>query len=362
MTHRIINFSAGPAVLPLEVLEEAQRDLVDYKGAGLSVMEMSHRSPQYDAIHREAIASLRSLMGISEDYAVLFLQGGASLQFSMVPMNLMRPAGRADYILTGSWSKKALKEASKLGEARVAGSSEETGFDRIPDAADLDLDPGADYVHFTSNNTICGTQWKSEPEAGDVPLVADMSSDILSRPVDVSRYGLIYAGAQKNLGPSGVTLVIVRRDLPDRAPENLPTMLDYRIQAAKDSMFNTPPCWAIYMVGLACSWLERQGGGVEAMERRNADKAAKIYDLLDSSDFYRGTVQVTSRSPMNIPFRLPTEELEARFLEASVDAGMTNLKGHRSVGGLRASIYNAMPPEGVDRLVELMREFERVNG
>ncbi len=361
MTHRIINFSAGPAVLPLEVLEEAQRDLVDYKGAGLSVMEMSHRSPQYDAIHREAIASLRSLMGISDDYAVLFLQGGASLQFSMVPMNLMRPAGRADYILTGSWSKKALKEASKLGEARVAGSSEETGFDRIPDAADLDLDPGADYVHFTSNNTICGTQWQSEPEAGDVPLVADMSSDILSRPVDVSRYGLIYAGAQKNLGPSGVTLVIVRRDLLDRAPDDLPTMLDYRIQAAKDSMFNTPPCWAIYMVGLACSWLERQGG-VEAMERRNADKAAKIYDLLDSSDFYRGTVQVASRSPMNIPFRLPTEELEARFLEASGEAGMTNLKGHRSVGGLRASIYNAMPPEGVDRLVELMREFERVNG
>lgn len=361
MTHRIINFSAGPAVLPLEVLEEAQRDLVDYQGAGLSVMEMSHRSPHYDAIHQDCLERLRSLMGISDDYAVVLLQGGASLQFSMVPMNLMHPTGRADYILTGSWSKKALKEALKEGAARVAGSSEETGFDRIPEASELDLDSGADYLHFTTNNTIFGTQWKREPETGDVPLVADMSSDILSRPIDVSRYGVIYAGAQKNLGPAGVTLVVVRRDLLDRAPDDLPTMLDYRTHVAKNSLFNTPPCWAIYMVGLACRWIERQGG-VEAMEQRNAEKAAKIYDLLDTSDFYRGTVEPASRSPMNIPFRLPSEELESRFLDTSVEAGMSNLKGHRSVGGIRASIYNAMPMEGVDRLVELMREFEQANG
>ena len=361
MSHRIINFSAGPAVLPLEVLEEAQRHLVDYQGAGLSVMEMSHRSPHYDAIHQNAIRSLRSLMGIGDDYAVLFLQGGASLQFSMVAMNLMHPAGKADYIITGSWSKKALKEAMKEGAARTAGSSEETGFDRIPEASELDLDGAADFLHFTSNNTIFGTQWESEPDAGEVPLVADMSSDILSRPIEVGRYGLIYAGAQKNLGPAGATLVIVRKDLLQRAPESLPTMLNYRTHADKNSLFNTPPCWSIYMIGLACQWLERQGG-MEAVEQSNAEKAAKIYDLLDSGDFYRGTVQVASRSPMNIPFRLPSEDLEARFIEVSKEAGMTNLKGHRSVGGIRASIYNAMPPEGVDRLVELMREFERRHG
>ena len=361
MIHRIINFSAGPAVLPLEILEEAQRELIDYQGAGLSVMEMSHRSPQYDEIHNKAIASLRSLMGIPEDYDVLFLQGGASLQFSMVPMNLMHPARKADYIITGAWSKKALQEASKEGEARSAGSSEGHGFDRIPEASELDLDAGADFVHFTSNNTIFGTQWQSEPEAGDVPLVADMSSDILSRPIDVSRYGLIYAGAQKNLGPAGVTLVIVRKDLLERAPEGLATMLSYRTHADKNSMFNTPPCWPIYMVGLACQWLERQGG-LPAMEKRNSEKAAKLYDLFDHGELYRGTVQKGSRSPMNIPFRLPDEELESRFLAATIEAGMTNLKGHRSVGGIRASIYNAMPTEGVDRLVELMREFERANG
>jgi phosphoserine aminotransferase len=360
MTHRIINFSAGPAVLPLEILEEAQRELVDYQGAGLSVMEMSHRSPQYDAIHKNAIASLRGLMGISDDYEVLFLQGGASLQFSMVPMNLMFPARKADYITTGAWSKKALKEALREGEARSAGSSEATGFDRIPEAADLDLDSEADFLHFTSNNTIFGTQWQTEPDAGKVPLVCDMSSDILSRPIDVNRYGMIYAGAQKNLGPAGVTLVILRKDLLERAPASLPSMLAYRTHADKNSMYNTPPCWAIYMVGLACQWLERQGG-LAIMQRRNAQKAAKLYDVFDNGDFYRGTAQAASRSQMNIPFRLPSEELEARFLATAKEAGMTNLKGHRSVGGIRASIYNAMPPENVDTLVELMREFERTN-
>jgi phosphoserine aminotransferase len=361
MTNRIINFSAGPAVLPLEVLEEAQRELVDYQGAGLSVMEMSHRSPQYDAIHQNAIASLRNLMGIPDDYDVLFLQGGASLQFSMVPMNLMFPARKADYITTGSWSKKALKEARREGEARAAGSSEATNFDRIPEAAELDLDGEADFLHFTSNNTIFGTQWQTEPDGGKVPLVADMSSDILSRPIDVSRYGMIYAGAQKNLGPAGVTLVILRKDLLERVPDSLPTMLSYRTHADKNSMFNTPPCWAIYIVSLACQWLERQGG-LAIMEKRNAEKAAKLYQVFDGGDFYRGTAQTASRSKMNIPFRLPSEELEKRFLEAAKDARMTNLKGHRSVGGIRASIYNAMPPENIDVLVALMQEFERVNG
>jgi phosphoserine aminotransferase len=361
MTHRIINFSAGPAVLPLEILEEAQRELVDYQGAGLSVMEMSHRSPQYDAIHANAMASVRALMGIPDNYAVLFLQGGASLQFSMVPMNLMFPARKADYITTGAWSKKALQEACREGAARTAGSSEATGFDRIPAATELDLDGEADFLHFTSNNTIFGTQWQAEPDAGKVPIIADMSSDILSRPINVSRYGVIYAGAQKNLGPAGVTLVILRKDLLERVPASLPTMLSYRTHADKNSMYNTPPCWAIYMVGLACQWLERQGG-LATMAKRNAQKAAKLYQVFDSGEFYRGTAQPASRSQMNVTFRLPSEELEARFLEATKEAGMTNLKGHRSVGGIRASIYNAMPPENVDTLVELMREFERVNG
>lgn len=361
---RVYNFSAGPAVLPLPVLEEAQRDLVEYPGAGQSVMEMSHRSPAYDAIHRDALERLRRLLAVPEGYAVLLLQGGASLQFSMVPMNLMHPNRRADYVLTGSWSRKALKEAKREGEARVAASTEDEAFTRIPRPEELDLDPAADYLHLTSNNTIVGTQWHELPRC-DAPLVIDASSDVLSRPLDWGadrrRVGLLYAGAQKNLGPAGVTLVVVREDLVERAPETLPSMLQYRVHAAKDSLYNTPPTWAIYVLGLACRWLEEQGG-TAAMAQRNRRKADTLYAAIDGSDFYRGTVEKDSRSWMNVPFRLPSEDLEKRFLAEAAQHGLVNLKGHRSVGGLRASLYNAMPQEGVDALVERMADFERRNG
>ncbi len=376
---RVYNFSAGPATLHLSVLEAAKAELTDYRGTGQSVMEMSHRSPAYDEIHRGALASLRRLLGsngepLADDYEILFLQGGASLQFSMVPMNLMgrrRADSRsADYVLTGSWSKKALKEARREGEARVAGSTEGSGFDHIPGADELEPGDGADFVHLTTNNTIFGTQWHDEhlrvleSAYGDgrvPPLVADASSDILCRPRDVSRFGLIYAGAQKNLGPAGVTVVIVRRDLVEAAPETLPTMLQYRTHAAKDSLFNTPPTWSIYMLGLACEWLEEQGG-TAAMGERNREKAAALYSAIDGSGFYRGTVRTGSRSWMNVPFRLPSEDLEAQFLAEAAGNGLVNLKGHRSVGGIRASIYNAMPMEGVEALIDLMSDFERRNG
>lgn len=361
---RVYNFSAGPAALPLPVLEEAQRHLVEYPGAGQSVMEMSHRSSWYDAIHRDALERLGRLLAVPEGYAVLLLQGGASLQFSMVPMNLMHPNRRADYVLTGSWSKKALKEAKREGEARVAASTEGEGFTRIPRRDELDLDPDADYVHLTSNNTIFGTQWHELPECGP-PLVLDASSDVLSRPLDWGadgrRIGLLYAGAQKNLGPAGVTVVVVREDLVEGAPETLPTMLQYRTHAAKDSLYNTPPTWAIYVLGLACRWLEEQGGTAAAAER-NRGKAETLYAAIDGSDFYRGTAERGSRSWMNVTFRLPTEELEKRFLAEATEAGLVNLKGHRSVGGLRASLYNAMPQEGVDALVTLMADFEGRHG
>jgi phosphoserine aminotransferase len=356
---RVYNFSAGPATLPLPVLDEAQRRLVEHGDSGMSVMEMSHRSSAYDAIHREAIASLRRLLAVPDGYHVLLLQGGASLQFSMAPMNLMNPNGRADYLLTGSWSKKALKEAAREGAARVAASTEAEGFNRLPRADELDLDPQADFVHLTSNNTIFGTQWHELPETGGVPLVVDASSDVLCRPVDVSRYGLIYAGAQKNLGPAGVTLVVVREDLVERAPERLPTMLQYRVHAAKDSLYNTPPTWAVYVLGLCCRWLEGQGGS-EVIGEVNRRKAEALYAAIDGSGgFYRGTVVPEDRSWMNVPFRLPEEALEKRFLAAAAEAGMVNLKGHRSVGGVRASIYNAMPEAGVAALVQFMAEFRR---
>lgn len=357
MGERIYNFSAGPATLPLEVLQSAQKDLVNYQGCGMSVMEMSHRSPVYDHIHRSAMDDIRDLLGIPENYSILFLQGGASLQFSMVPMNLMNH-GKADYVITGAWSKKAIKEAKKVGEPRVAATTESVNFNRVPDAGEFDFDPGTDYVHLTSNNTIFGTQFREFPDTGDAPLVIDMSSDIMCRPIDVSKTGLIYAGAQKNLGPSGVTLVIIRKDLLDRSSHDLPTMLDYRTHESKDSLFNTPPCWAIYMVGLACRWL-LDGGGLAAMETKNEAKADLLYNLFDNSDFYRGTVEKSSRSLMNIPFRLPTEELEKRFIAGAAERGLVNLKGHRSVGGVRASIYNAMPHEGVQALVDFMNEFEK---
>jgi len=367
---RVFNFSAGPAILPLPVLEEAQRDLVDHRGSGQSVMEMSHRSPQYDAIHRGALAALRRLLAVPDDYDVLLLQGGASLQFSMVPMNLMHPRRRADYVITGSWSKKALAEARREGEARVAGSSQDAAFTRIPRGDELDLDAQADYLHVTTNNTIAGTQWQEEhwaslaassPAGSDVPLVADASSDVLSRPLDVSRFGLLYAGAQKNLGPAGVTVVVVRKELVERAPESLPTMLQYRTHAGKDSLYNTPPTWAVYVLGLACRWVEEQGG-TAALGEVNRRKADTLYAALDAGGFYRGTAEPASRSWMNVTFRLPSEDLEKRFLAEAAAAGLVNLKGHRSVGGIRASLYNAMPQAGVDALVALMADFEQRMG
>jgi phosphoserine aminotransferase len=360
---RIHNFGAGPAALPLPVLEQAQADLVDYAGTGMSVLEMSHRSKPFEAIIQRAEADLRALLGLGQDHAVLFLQGGASLQFAMVPMNLRKAGASADYVLTGHWSKAALKEAQKEGRARAAGSTEATSFDRIPEPGELDLDPQAAYLHFTSNNTIYGTQWSIDPEPPmGVPLVCDASSDALSRPIDVSRYGLIYAGAQKNLGPAGVTLVVVRKELLDRTPGGLCAMLDYRLQAESKSLYNTPPTFSIYVVGLVLRWLMATGGLAGAAQR-NEEKAGLLYAAIDGSGgFYRGHAQPESRSRMNVTFRLPSEELEAAFLKAAQAESLDGLKGHRSVGGLRASIYNACPVESVRALASFMSDFRRGRG
>jgi phosphoserine aminotransferase len=359
---RVHNFAAGPGALPLPVLERVQAELLNHGGSGLSVMEMSHRSARFEGIIRGAEADLRALVGISADYAVLFLQGGASLQFSMLPMNL-RPAGAsADYVLTGQWSKAALKEGEKLGRVRVAASTEDTRFDRIPPAAELRLDPEAAYLHFTSNNTIHGTEWPSEPTPpGEVPLACDASSDFLSRPLEISRYGAIYAGAQKNLGPAGLTVVVLRRDLLPRVPPGLPAMLDYRLLTEHNSLYNTPPAFAIYVAGLVLRWLLAEGG-LPAMARRNEAKAALLYRAIDESGgFYRGHAQPGSRSRMNVTFRLPSEELEKGFLKAAAGEGLEELKGHRSVGGLRASLYNALPLASIEALAQFMAEFSRRN-
>jgi phosphoserine aminotransferase len=361
MTERIFNFSAGPAVLPLAVLEEAQRDLLSLPGVGMSVLEISHRSKAFDEIILGAEADMRKLAGIPDNYRILFLQGGASLQFSMVPMNILPEGGKADYILTGIWSKKALKEAKRVGQANVAATTEPENFARIPRQEELKLDPGAAYVHFTTNNTIHGTEWKQEPQVGDAPLVGDASSDIFSHPIDVSKYGLIYAGAQKNLAPAGVTLVIIRDDLLGRSPESLPTMLNYNTHAAERSLYNTPPVFAIYVMRLVLKWLLDEGG-LEEMGRRNKEKAALLYDAIDATDFYRAHAEPDSRSLMNVTFRLPSEELEKQFVSEATRAGLDGLKGHRSIGGCRASIYNAFPREGVEALVSFMKEFERTNG
>lgn len=361
MTERIFNFSAGPAVLPVSVLEEAQRDLVALPGVGMSVMEISHRSKTFDEIIGKAESGLRELMGIPENYHVLFLQGGASLQFSMVPMNFLPAGGTADYILTGSWGKKALKEAKKVGTTNLAATMADGGFTRVPGQDELNLDAGAAYVHFTTNETIEGVEWKQEPEVGEVPLVADASSDILSHPIPVEKYALIYAGAQKNMGPSGVTLVIVRDDLLQRIPENLPTMLDYRTHVEANSLYNTPNTFGIYIIMLVTRWLKEQGG-LEGMHRQNGEKARLLYEAIDATDFYRGHADPDSRSIMNVTFRLPSEELEKRFAQEATAQGLDGLKGHRSVGGIRASIYNAFPREGVEALVSFMKEFERKNG
>lgn len=361
MTERIFNFSAGPAVLPLSVLEEAQRDLISLPGVGMSVLEISHRSKAFDEIIQGAEADMRRLAGIPDNYQVLFLQGGASLQFSMVPMNLLTSDGKADYIITGSWSKKAMKEAQKVGQTNVVATTEPESFARVPRQDELNLDPEAAYVHFTTNNTIYGTEWKSEPEVGEVPLIGDASSDIFSRPVDVKKYGLIYAGAQKNLAPAGVTLVIIRNDLLARSPANLPTMLNYNTHAKDKSLYNTPPVFSIYVMRLVLKWLLDQGG-LESIERHNEEKAALLYETIDSTDFYRGHAKEDSRSLMNVTFRLPSEDLEKQFVSEATRAGLDGLKGHRSVGGIRASIYNAFPREGVEALVSFMKEFERTRG
>ena len=360
-TARIFNFSAGPAVLPLPVLEEAQRDLLSLPGVGMSVMEISHRSKTFEDILNTAIADLRALANIPANYKVLMLQGGATLQFSMVPMNLLGPGATADYVDTGSWADKAIKEAKKVGTVNVTGSTKADNYARIPSQAEIQLTPGAAYVHITTNNTIEGTAWKALPAVGDVPLVADASSDILHGPLDIGRFGLIYAGAQKNLGPSGVTLVIVRDDLLARSQDTLPIFLNYKLHADNNSLYNTPPTFGIYIFGLTMKWLKTQGG-LAGIKQINERKAGKLYAEIDRTGFYRGTAQKDSRSLMNVTFRLPSEDLEKAFEKEATRAGLDGLKGHRAVGGMRASIYNAFPEEGVDTLVDFMREFEKKNG
>ena len=359
-TTRIFNFSAGPAVLPVDVLEQAQRDLLSLPGVGMSILEISHRSKPFDDILEGCEADLRTLAGIPAGYRILFLQGGASLQFSMVPMNLLPAGGSADYIVTGSWSQKAVKEAKRVGGVKIAASTAGENFTRVPRQDELTLDPNAAYLHYTTNNTIFGTEFQYLPNPGTVPLVADASSDIFSGPIDVSKYALIYAGAQKNLAPAGVTLVILRDDLLTRAQSSLPTMLQYGVHAENNSMYNTPPVFAIYIMRLVLAWLLKQGG-LPAIGARNARKADKLYAAIDRTDFYRGHATTDSRSRMNVTFRLPSEELEKKFIKDATAAGLDGLKGHRSVGGLRASIYNAFPEEGVDALVQFMAEFERRN-
>jgi phosphoserine aminotransferase len=352
MTDRIFNFAAGPAVLPEPVLAQAQKDLMALPGVGMSILEISHRSKTFEEVIQGCEADVRQLAGIPANYHVLFLQGGASLQFSMVPMNLLAPGGKADYIVTGSWGKKAVKEAQKVGAIQIAGSTESENFARVPQQSELKLDPSAAYVHFTSNETIGGVEWAREPDAGTVPLVCDASSDIFSRPIDVSKYALIYAGAQKNLAPAGVTLVILREDLLARSPKNLGAMLDY----------NTPAVFAIYIMRLVMKWLLEQGG-LAAIGKRNAEKAKILYDALDASGgFYRPHAKPDSRSNMNVTFRLPSEELEKKFVSEAKAAKLDGLKGHRSVGGIRASIYNAFPKAGVQALASFMKEFQRANG
>jgi len=357
---RIYNFNAGPATLPLEVLETAQAELVDYANTGMSILEASHRGKAYDAVHEEAISNIRELLGISEDYAVLLLQGGASMQFSMVPMNLLSPGKTADYTNSGSWASKAIEEAVKVGNIHIAANCGNEIPTRVPNAEELALTPGASYLHITSNETISGAQWKAFPEV-DRPLVADMSSDILSRDFDMSKFGLIYAGAQKNLGPSGLTLVIVRKDLVEAAPKNLPTMLRYTTHIETNSLYNTPPCFSIYILALVTRWIKKMGKAT--LYKQNVDKAAQLYTAIDNSGgWYKGTAVHTCRSDMNVTFRLPTEKLESAFVAEATKAGFNGLKGHRSVGGIRASIYNAFPTQGVTDLVAFMNDFQRTNG
>ena len=357
---RVYNFSAGPAVLPEEVLQEAAAEMMDYKGSGMSVMEMSHRSKEFDTIIKEAEQDLRDLMNIPDNYKVLFLQGGASQQFSAIPMNLMKN-GVADYIVTGQWAKKAYQEASRYGKAVKIASSEDKSFSYIPDCSDLPIDEDADYVYICENNTIYGTKFKTLPNTKGKPLVADVSSCFLSEPVDVTKYGVIYGGVQKNIGPAGVVIVIIREDLiRDDVMEGTPTMLKYKTQADNDSLYNTPPCYGIYICGKVFKWLKKQGG-LAAMKEYNEKKAKILYDFLDQSKLFKGTVVKEDRSLMNVPFVTGDKDMAAKFIAEATAAGFVNLKGHRTVGGMRASIYNAMPIEGVQKLVDFMDKFEKEN-
>ena len=358
---RVYNFSAGPSMLPEAVLTKAAAEMLDYEGSGQSVMEMSHRSKVYQSIIDTTEALLREIMNIPDNYKVLFLQGGASSQFAMVPMNLMTGSGKADYIITGQWAKKAYKEAARYGAARAVASSEDKTFSYIPKVAKEDLDPEADYVHICMNNTIYGTVYHDLPDTGDVPLVADISSCVLSKPIDVSKFGILYAGAQKNMAPSGVTVVIIREDLIGKAMDITPTMFNYQTHADNGSMFNTPPCYTIYVMKLVLEWIKNEIGGLDQMQAINEKKAKMLYDFLDNSKLFKGTVVPEDRSLMNIPFVTGNEELDAKFVKESTAAGFVNLKGHRSVGGMRASIYNAMPVEGVEKLVAFMQKFEEEN-
>jgi phosphoserine aminotransferase len=361
MEKRIYNFSAGPAIMPEEVLLEAQKDLFSYKGSGMSIMEMSHRGKIFDAIIKEATADLRSLLSIDDKYSILYLQGGATLQFSMVPLNLMPPKNKADYILTGSWAEKAAKEAKRTGVVNIAGTTKSENYSRLPKQSELKLDPDASYVHITSNNTIFGTQYKNEPEVGNVPLACDASSDFLHKKIDINKYGVIYAGAQKNIGPAGVTVVVIRKDLLERSSDTLQTYMNYKIHSDNDSMYNTPATFGIYIAGLVFKWLLNMGG-LDEMYKRNTAKAKVLYDAIDSSDgYYKGTVVPEDRSIMNVTYRLPNEQLEEKFIKEASAKGFSGLKGHRSVGGIRASIYNAFPLKGVEGLVEFMSEFKKNN-
>ena len=360
-SERIFNFSAGPAVLPLPVLQQAQSELVAMPGVGMSMLEVSHRSKVFEGVLARAESDIRTLASVPSNYKVLFLQGGASLQFCMVPMNLLPPGSTADYLVTGAWSAKAVDEAKKIGAVHIAATTEAEQFTRIPRAGEIQLTPGAAYVHMTSNNTIYGTEWRELPDVGDIPLVSDTSSDMFSRPLDVSKHALVYAGAQKNMGPAGVTVVIIREDLLGRSSSSLPVMLNYAVHARNGSLYNTPPVFAIYMLGLVTRWLLQQGG-LAAIATVNERKAGKLYSEIDRTGFYRGTAQKESRSLMNVTFRLPDDGMEKQFVAEAEKAGLDGLKGHRSVGGIRASIYNAFPEEGVDALVAFMNDFERRHG
>lgn len=362
MTERVYNFSPGPAILPLEVLEEAQGELLNYRSTGMSILEMSHRGKDYEEIQTETETLFKDLLNAPSEYRVLFMGGGASTQFALVAMNFLTQGTEADYIVTGSFAEKAQEEAARIGKANIAATTKETNYARLPGPNEIKLSKAPVYVHMTSNNTIYGTQWQEMPDFKGMPLVADMSSDILSRPVDVSKFGLIYAGAQKNLGPAGVTVVLISPDMLAKANKNLPVIFQYGTFAKNNSLYNTPPAFAVYLINLVLKWVKKNGG-LMAMEKRNLEKAKSIYDVIDNSNgFYRGHAQKEYRSMMNVTFRLPNEELESAFVGEAKQANLIGIKGHRSVGGMRASIYNAMPLEGCRRLAELMKDFAKKNG